>query len=344
MKIFLAFIAAAVLSVPAAARPRAKELIRRFEAASGDDRLRLAAALGRARTKAATDALLRAFDVERGSPREMTAIADALGAAGDVRADAPLAAADASLRALDAKLGGLTAPLQVLREAVLSAAGSGGGEACAAALRSALDDKDPRMVDAAARSLGRLQVKAAVPALEALAAGGGPAAQGALEALGDIGDKSAAEKIAPVATSTDAFVPVEAAYALVRLGRDGMAERLDAALKGAPGPAALAAYYLIKLDRTEGLDHLDGVLKKGAPAEAVMAAEALGKSGNPRAVLPLVDAAESTDSDVRAAAARGLGRLGGARALSALQTLRSDPNPGARSAALSALAALGEPD
>ncbi len=334
-----------LLAVPAAARPSVKALIRRFGAASGDERLRLAAALGRTREKAAVDALLLAFDVPHGSPREMSAIADALGAAGDARAAPELAAADEYLRSIAPKLGGLTAPLQVLRRSILDAAGLCGGEASVHLLKSALNDPDPRVAASAERGLGRLQVKDAAAALERFAAGGGERAQAAFEALADLGDKSAAGALAPALSTGDALTRIESAYALARLGRDGMVERLDAALSSGAqaggGAPLLAAYYLCRLDRSTGLAYLDGLMRRDDSGDAVLAAEALGKSGNPRAVLPLCDAASSSDSDLRAAAARALGRLGGERAISTLKTMRSDQNPVARSAALSSLAELG---
>ncbi len=76
----------------------------------------------------------------------------------------------------------------------------------------------------------------------------------------------------------------------------------------------------------------------------MLAADALGKSENPRAVLPLIEAMRTDDSALRLSVAHGLGLLGGVRALSALKKLRQDPNPGVHNAALASLAELGEVD
>src|SRR6185369_5264725 len=140
---------------------------------------------------------------------------------------------------------------------------------------------------------------------------------------------------------------VEAAYAFVRLGRDEMLSHLDAALKSDPGArkaGILAAYYLTKLDRASGLAFLEALIKKPDSGYAVVAADTLGKTGNPRAVLPLVEYAKSEDSALRLSVARGLGLLGGSRAVAALKKLRDDPNAGVRNAAIASLTQLGEID
>jgi len=194
------------------------------------------------------------------------------------------------------------------------------------------------------RGLGRLQIKDAIPALQQLAARG-EMTQTVFEALASIGDKRAISTLEQGLASPDKFVNVEAAYALAALGRKDMAARLEGFLKNDPGSekvGILAGYYLAKLDRSSGLDHLVALMKKPDSGFAVLAAEALGKSGNPRAVLPLVEALKTDDSSLRLAVARGLGNLGGTRALSALKKLRQDPNPGVHNAALISLAELGE--
>ena len=173
---------------------------------------------------------------------------------------------------------------------------------------------------------------------------GAPKSNAVIEALGEIGDKRAVSVLEQALKTSDRFVEVEAAYALARLGRKEMYDKLADNLKGDPGAekvGILAAYYLAKLGRSAGLDHLVGLMKRTDGGYASLAAEALGKSENPRAVLPLVEASRSEDSSLRLSVARSLGRLGGTRALSSLKRLRNDPNPGVRNAALASLAELG---
>jgi len=338
---------AVLLAAPAAARPKVKELIARFKAASGDERVALAEALGRTQDKAAVDALMLAFDVRKGSPREMTAIAEGLGRAGDSRASAELAAADDYLRSAAVEMSGLTPALEALRVAVLGAAGRCSGPASVRLLESALNDDDPRVVVEAERGLGRLRVTDALAMLEQMASSGGDQAQAAIEALADIGDKRAVSTIENGLASSDKFIEIESSYALARLGEDGMIERLEAMLKVDPGAervGLVAAYYLVRLDRASGLSHLETLLKGEDVTYAVLAADMLGKSSNPKAVPLLIQAAGSDEPTLRVAIARSLGLLGGPRAVLELKKLRADTNEPVRSAALSALAELGELD
>jgi HEAT repeat protein len=336
---------AVLCAAPARAKAREKTLLSEFDSGKDEDRIRLAPALGREKDKKAVEALLNAFDIRRANPRVTAAIVEALGRAGDPRAVAELATAEDYLRSMTLQLGELPAHLQVLRVGILEALGRLGGEQAVAILEESVNDKDPRVVEEAVRGLGRLQVKDAVPALQQLAGQGGDMTQTVFEAFAVIGDKRAVSTLEQGLTNQDKFINVEAAYALAKLGRKDMVAKLEASLKNDPGSekvGILAAYYLAKLDRASGLDHLVKLMKKPDAGFAAVAADALGKSENPRAVLPLVEAASSDDPSVRLSVARGLGRLGGTRALASLKKLRQDPNPGVHVAALSALAELGE--
>jgi len=344
----LAALACLLLLLPAAAfaKTRLKDLIRQFEGGKVEDRLRLAPALGHSKEKKAVDALINAFDIKQGNPRETAVLVDALGRAGDPRAAESLVGAWDYLRSMMLQME-LPGHLQVLRWKILEALSRLGGEQVVSILSESLNDKDPRVVEEAVRGLGRLQVKAAVPALLELSrsAPSGDLTQAVIEALGEIGDKRAVSVLEQAVKTSDKFVEVEAAYALARLGRKEMLTKLTENLKSDPGAekvGLLAAYYLAKLDRAAGLDHLVGLMKRTDGGYAALAAEVLGKSENPRAVLPLVEAAKSEDSSLRLSVARSLGRLGGARALSALKQLRNDPHPGVRNAAIASLAELGE--
>jgi HEAT repeat protein len=337
----------ALCAAPAGARPREKTLLSDFAKGDTEERIRLAPALGRMKDKKSVDALLGAFDVRRASPRELCAVVAALGASGDPRAAPEVADAEVYLSSMGVQMGELTAPLQVLREKMLEALGRLGGERAVSILRESVNDKDPSVVEEAVRGLGRLQVKDSIPALEPLAARGGDMTQAVFEAFAAIGDKRAEPALEQGLTNPDKFVGVEAAYALATLGRKDMIARLNAALQDESGSAKadiLAAYYLAKMDRTSGLDHLVGLMKKTDSDLSVLAADALGKTENPRAVLPLVEALASDDSALRLSIVGGLGRLGGVRAVAALRKLSEDPNPGVHAAALAALAELGEVD
>lgn len=334
-----------LMASSAHARPREKDLLAQFDAGKTEDRIRLAPAVGRLKDKKAVDSLLLALDVKRASPRESAAVVDALGEAGDARAVVELGSAWDYLKSMSLQMGELPAGLQVLRVKILDALSRCGGPQAVAILSEAINDKDPRTLQAAARGLGRLQVKDAVTALQQLAGAGGDVTQTVFEAMADIGDKRAVSSLEQGLKSADRFTEIEAAYALLKMGRKEMKARLESMLKTDPGQqkaGILAAYYLVKLDHVSGLEYLDETLKKPDAGFAVLAADALGKSENPRAVLPLVEAAGSNDPDVRLSVARGFGRLGGTRAVAGLKKLRLDGNPGVRAAADTALIALGE--
>ncbi len=342
---------AALLLCPAvqARKPRVKDLLSTFGAAKTDERIRLAAALGQRKNKKTTDALLLAFDVKSGDPRESAAYADALGIAGDSRAVEPLAAAWDYLRSLILPMGELPGHLQVLREKILDALSRLGGDRAVSVLFEALADSDPRVAEEAVRGLGRLRVEDAVPVLQQkLAAGAsGNLLQAMIEALGDIGDKRALSTLEQAAANPDKFIAAEVSYALVKLGKKDALTRLQGFLAGDPGEdkvGLLAAYYLVKLDKDAGLRHLENRMKKPGSALAPVAAETLGKTGNPRAALVLIEALQAPDPAVRLSVARALGRLGGPRAVTALKKLRSDPDPGVRGAAVNSLDDLGEID
>lgn len=338
---------AALCALPAMSKPREKNLIKEFESGKDEERIRLAPALGHLKDKKAVDALLLALDYKRGNPRLSAAVTDALGAAGDPRASVELSSGWDYLRTLTMQMGELPAHLQVLRGKVLEALSRCGGGQASAILIEAVNDKDPRVVEEAVRGLGRLQVKDAVPALQQLAVQGGGMTQAVFEAFADIGDKRAVSTLEQGLANPDKFVEVEAAYALAKLGDKKMVARLESALKNDPGAekvGILAAYYLAKLDKTAGIGHLEALMDKKDSGYAVLAADALGKCGNPRAVLPLAEAAGADDSSIRQSVARGLGLHGGPRAVAALRKLAADANAGVRALALGSLVALGESD
>ncbi|UPT74136.1 MAG: HEAT repeat domain-containing protein [Elusimicrobiota bacterium] len=215
-------------------------------------------------------------------------------------------------------------------------------------LSEALNDSDPRVVEEAVRGLGRLRIKDTVPALQQLAgASSGNLLQAVFEALGDIGDKRALSTLEQAYNNPDKFIEVQVSYAMAKLGKKEAHARLNSFLEGDPGESKvglLAAYYLVKLDKDAGLKHLEELMKKPGSPLAPIAAETLGKTENPRAVLVLVEAFKAPDPAVRLSVARALTRLGGPRAASALKKLRSDPDPGVRVAAAAGLAELGEVD
>ncbi len=85
------------------------------------------------------------------------------------------------------------------------------------------------------------------------------------------------------------------------------------------------------------------LLQSGDPLKKRAAATALGKTGSPEALTPLIKALVDDDHFVRSMAARALGSLGDRRAVPALISLLQDTQDKVRSAALLALAKLKDP-
>ena len=69
---------------------------------------------------------------------------------------------------------------------------------------------------------------------------------------------------------------------------------------------------------------------------------ALGRSGSPRAVLPLAGLLGSPDVGVRAAAVAALGAVGGDRAAFELRRRKDDPDPALRATIRETRALLGD--
>lgn len=348
MRTTLFLLVAALLAAPVSAKTRLKTLLKDFEEGKTADRIRLAPALGRYKENRATALLIEAFDPRKGNPKETDAIVQGLGFSGDARAVEPLQAAWDFMRTTDMQLeGNMPGHLQVLRWRILEALSRIGGDAAVSTLSVAVNDSDARVVEEAVRGLGALQVKDAVPAIQTLAAKGGNLGQTAIEALGAIGDKRAISTLEQLLAGSDRYVEVQARYALIKLGKKEHLKPLEAMLEGDPGDgkaAILAAYYLVKLDKNSGLSYLDAMLKRKEEPLAPLAAEALGKTGNERAVLPLAEGLRNQDATVRLMAVRGLARLGGSRAVSAMDKAKSDSNAGVRNAAQLGLMEWGEFD
>lgn len=337
-----------LLALPAAAKPNVKKLTKELaEAKSVEQMISVVQALGRTRKPEAVQPLARLLDVRRNSPRLSLAVVRALGALKSPDGEAPLTGAWDYLNSVRLQMGEeMPANLLVLRQAVTEALGEVGTERAGEILLEALNDKDPVVVEKAARSLGRMRNKAATEPLIELLSRGGAVGQAAFEGLADLQDSRARAPLERALRHEDFFIQAQAAYALARLQKKSPAvddlERIVASERTEAGAKSLAAYYLVRLDRQMGLDHLQKELLKGPTTRRSLAADMLGKSGNPRASQPLLEGLRSPDASLREVSIRGLGRLGGHRVVHALERMKDDPNVSVRSAAKNALADLGE--
>jgi HEAT repeat protein len=177
-----------------------------------------------------------------------------------------------------------------------------------AALVTALRDSDAEVRRAAAKSLGQLEDKRAVPGLiAALRDGDGEVRQQAAWALGQLEDKRATEPLAAALKDSNIEVRRKAAWALGQLEDQSAGPALAAALRDADAEVRRTAAW--------GLGQLE---LRTAPAE-------------------LIDALKDPNADVRRTAAWALSEMGDARAVPALRQMLNDTDADARKNAINAL-------
>lgn len=345
-----AAVLAAMLAGPAAGPACAKSAVKRWaselDGADLPTQIVAARVLGRLGKPEGVDPLLSRLDPRRASPRLTAAIVQSLGELHDKKALEPLTGVWDYLNSARLQLGSeLPAAQQTLRALVVEAIGELGDSSAAPLLEEALGDKDPAVVDKAALALGQVGDTGSVEALIALLPRGGNTTQAACEALGRLGDPRGLNALQALARGDDSASQVEAAYGLAlcdKKAQDALA-RLMHDEKRELSNRLLAAYYLARLDNASGLDFLGRLAQKaGTPGDQAHAVEALGKSRNPRAVGPLLEAARSSDAPTRLLAAQGLGRLGGPKAVNGLRKLEEDRAQTVKAAARVALNDLGE--
>jgi HEAT repeat protein len=349
LKAFLAGVLAVSVCATAQARPRLKPLIEKLKTAKGQELVSVVDAIGRTGRPEAVGPLLEIYDAHKNSPRLTTALVAAFGALKDEKAVDPLVGTWDYLNSLRLQMqGDFPAHLQILRAGIVEALGDIGGDRVLPVLHDAVQDKDQLVVGRAAAALGKLRDKSAVDALIQLTNRGGNVGQSAVEALAEIGDGLAISPLENLLHSEDPTVRAQAGYALAKLkdkDEDGelvldnmvSSERLE--LKD----RLFAAYYLARLGSRAGLDFLTERLAKGSDSGRTLAAQALGRSKNPKAVPALAEAAlRAKDASLRLMIAQSLGEIGGTRAVYTLRRMEDDTNQSVRAAAKQALAGLGE--
>lgn len=326
----------ALLLVPVAAAlalSPLKRAISELEAADPARQVVAARTLGRLGDKQAVDPLLKMLDVRRDTPRLSAAIVTSLGELGDPKALDGLMGAWDYLNSAKLQLSGeLPANLAALRATITEAVGRIGTERSWPLLEDALYDKDPQVVQKAIWGLGHAKDKRAAEALTKMLP-----APAAFEALAEIGGSRAA--LEGYLKAEDPGTRVLSANAL------GNKDLLEAMVKDnrlETAPRLSAAYFLAKDGDRTGFEYLARLADKGKPGERARAIEALGKTGQAKAVSPVLEVAYDSDAAIRMQAAGALGRLGGSKAVNALRRLLEDRNPTVKNAARQALADLGQ--
>ncbi|HII06056.1 MAG TPA: hypothetical protein HA349_01690 [Methanotrichaceae archaeon] len=235
-------------------------------------------------------------------------------------------------------------------------------------IESLKDDEDSRVRKGAAWALGLIgDPKAVDPLIEALQDDYGSARAGAAEALGRIGDPRAVEPLIALlyeegsqSADPDPQVRANAAWALGEIGDfratdvlyywGVLKNKIACEATCSPGntkqpydanvqKAAKEAHSKIMNNfesLTSGLNHELYWVRADA-------AESLGKSGDPQAVDPLIEALKDEHPGVRANAAEALGAVGDPKAIDPLtEVVREDDDKSTRYYAARALGYIGD--
>jgi HEAT repeat protein len=198
------------------------------------------------------------------------------------------------------------------------------------------DDKDPRVRQQAAMSLGQMKATSAIPDLQVALDDRGEVAFAAAKALTDMGDPAGRPMLVAVLAGDRKTSPGMMTNA-VREAQKQMKHPEGLVLMGAedaagtmfgPGAMAITAF--------KDAAHLQG---KGAPGRAAAAAY-LAKTADPYSVELLEWALNDDSKMVRFEAAKGLGLRGNAGSIAKLEALLSDDHTAVRTMAAASIVRL----
>ncbi|MEK7656699.1 MAG: HEAT repeat domain-containing protein [Elusimicrobiota bacterium] len=335
--------------VPARARMGTSDLIKELERSSAAEKPLLVRALGRSAGKRAAAPLLKLFDIRGGSPELSSAVVDALGRSGSREAAPALLDAWEYLMEMRFRMASLPAHLQTLRARIAEALGQVGDPKALPALRRGLIDEDPLVAERSMEALSRMRDVQSMDMILRHLGGPDPGLrQAAYEALAEFkGLEKARSALREGLASASPAAQAAAAYGLARHGEEVGLFKLEGFLEEVAEPypeGMLAAYYLVRLGKKQGLEYLLRIVEDEKSALRFGALQALGKAGEAKASASLAKRLEEgkDPASIRLPLVMALGRLGGTRAVYALKKAALDADAAVRGAARIALAELGE--
>jgi HEAT repeat protein len=187
---------------------------------------------------------------------------------------------------------------------------------------------DPLVQQSAVRILGMAKCRDIEPTLAMLRSPSHGVREAAVDALGQIGDRSAVAALVQVLGDSQATVRCAAAEALGKISDEAAASALIQMLEDRDEQARLKAVEVLgRLGSRTAVPVLVPLLEKRKGRLAVVAATALGCIRDTRAVEPLLWLLEHQGGEARRAATCALGQIGDTRASDALleQLNRTSP-------------------
>ena len=327
-----------------------------------------------------TEAEVRLAAVEAlgavGDPQAVDPVANVMRAGATSRDETAVPIRIAAVRALG-RLGPVSFPAlsdalrdrhPKVREAAVEALGSIGGPQAVPALATALRDERSQLRQTAARALAAIGGPDARAMLLACLDHKDPATRAAVvDALAGLGDAGSVGSLAGALGDREKAVRDRAVAALGKLGSSEAAEALLKAIEGpdrdlrqaaaaalrtltwspaTPRQRALRAvvdgdYRAALAEGAEAVEPLLIALQEKDGRARRLAAEAIGATGDPRAVGPLVEVLGDHEDQVRSSAVEGLIRIGPAAAPAVIDALEAKSGP-ARAGASAVLAGIGE--
>jgi len=212
-------------------------------------------------------------------------------------------------------------------------------------LLEALKSDDRSLRDVATEAFTTIGESGVEHLITTLELGNKDVKKASVTALGDIGDRRAADILIPLLEDNDAEVKEAAVVALGKIGDERAVKPLIRSLNfdENPGVRGKSARALAKIGDFLAVDHLIAALGDKDKEVRKDAVTALGIIGHEKALNQLITALKDSDEDLRKICAWSLGKFKDKRAIKPLTELLKDRCSEVREKAAISLGKIGEP-